>query len=73
MAGTGKTLLVEKLAAEGGLPLLALAPSSVLSKWAGDSEKTLKKVRRLSLTGSTALSQSQSSDPRKARSISLVL
>lgn len=43
-AGTGKTLLVEKLAAEGGLPLLCLAPSSVLSKWAGDSEKTLKKV-----------------------------
>ena len=42
--GTGKTLLVEKLAAESGLPLLCLAPSSVLSKWAGDSEKTLKKV-----------------------------
>jgi len=42
--GTGKTLLVEKLAAESGLPLLVLAPSSVLSKWAGDSEKTLKRV-----------------------------
>lgn len=42
--GTGKTLLVEKAAAEAGLPLLALSPSAVLSKWAGESEKTLRGV-----------------------------
>lgn len=40
-AGTGKTTLVEKVAAEGGLPLLALTPSTVLSKWSGESERTL--------------------------------
>ena len=39
--GTGKTLLVEKLAAEAGLTLLALGPSSVLSKWSGESERAL--------------------------------
>ena len=38
----GKTLLVEKLAAETGVPLLALSPAAVLSKWAGESEKTLR-------------------------------
>ena len=43
-AGTGRATLGEKLAAEAGLPLLALTPSSLLSKWAGDSEKMLKKV-----------------------------
>jgi hypothetical protein len=31
--GTGKTMLVEKVSAEGGLTLLALSPSTVLSKW----------------------------------------
>ncbi|GBF98627.1 ATPase AAA [Raphidocelis subcapitata] len=40
--GTGKTLLVEKLAAEAGFTLLALSPSSILSKWSGDSEKALQ-------------------------------
>jgi SpoVK/Ycf46/Vps4 family AAA+-type ATPase len=39
---TGKTLLVEKLAAEAGAPLLCLSPSAVLSKWAGESEKALR-------------------------------
>ncbi|KAL4444228.1 hypothetical protein ABPG75_011965 [Micractinium tetrahymenae] len=42
--GTGKTLLVEKLAAEAGTPLLAVSPSAILSKWAGESEKTLRGV-----------------------------
>lgn len=40
----GKTLLVEKLAAEAGTPLLAVSPSAILSKWAGESEKTLRGV-----------------------------
>ncbi len=44
LAGTGKTTLVGKLAAEADLPLLMLAPSTVLSKWAGASERMLKKV-----------------------------
>lgn len=38
----GKTLLVEKLAAEARVPLLCLSPSGVLSKWAGESEKALR-------------------------------
>jgi hypothetical protein len=38
----GKTMLVESLAAEAGTPLLCLSPSSLLSKWAGESEKTLR-------------------------------
>jgi len=33
---------VEKLAAEAGCALLALSPSAVLSKWAGESERTLR-------------------------------
>eukprot|EP00798_Chlamydomonas_sp_ICE-L_P022029 gene22028-29089_t len=40
--GTGKTLLVEKIAAEAGMVLLALSPSSVLSKWSGESERFVK-------------------------------
>ncbi|KAF5833160.1 thiamine diphosphate-binding protein [Dunaliella salina] len=39
--GTGKTMLVEKVAAEGGFSLLCLQPSTLLSKWSGESEKTL--------------------------------
>jgi SpoVK/Ycf46/Vps4 family AAA+-type ATPase len=31
--GTGKTLLVEKVSSEGGLTMLAISPSAVLSKW----------------------------------------
>ncbi|KAI7838586.1 hypothetical protein COHA_007657 [Chlorella ohadii] len=42
--GTGKTMLVEKLAAEAGTPLLCLSPSAVLSKWAGESEKSIRAV-----------------------------
>ncbi|EFN56624.1 hypothetical protein CHLNCDRAFT_144400 [Chlorella variabilis] len=40
--GTGKTMLVEKLAAEAGTPLLCLSPAATLSKWAGESEKRLR-------------------------------
>lgn len=43
-APPGKTLLVEKLAAEARVPLLAVSPSAILSKWAGESEKTLRGV-----------------------------
>ena len=50
----GKTLLVEKLAAEAGLPLLALSPSAVLSKWAGESEGAIRAV----FEGAAALSPS---------------
>ena len=42
--GTGKTMLVEKLASESGMVLLALTPSSVLSKWSGESEKMIRSV-----------------------------
>lgn len=38
----GKTMLVEKLAAEAGTPLLCLSPAATLSKWAGESEKRLR-------------------------------
>lgn len=43
-AGTGKTLLVEKVAAEAGFMLLSISPSMILSKWAGDSEKAISGV-----------------------------
>ena len=43
-SGTGKTMLVEKLASESGMVLLALTPSSVLSKWSGESEKMIRSV-----------------------------
>ncbi|GAX85588.1 hypothetical protein CEUSTIGMA_g13003.t1 [Chlamydomonas eustigma] len=42
--GTGKTMLVEKLAAEAGLVLLSVTPSSVLSKWSGESEKAVRSI-----------------------------
>lgn len=42
--GTGKTLLVEKVAAEAGFMLLSVSPSMILSKWAGDSEKAISGV-----------------------------
>lgn len=37
-------MLVEKLAAESGMVLLALTPSAVLSKWSGESEKMIRSV-----------------------------
>ncbi|PSC75328.1 putative phytol kinase chloroplastic [Micractinium conductrix] len=53
--GTGKTLLVEKLAAEAGTPLLCVSPSSILSKWAGESEKTVRGVFEAATAMSPAL------------------
>lgn len=35
-------MLVEKIAAEAGIPLLFISPSAILSKWSGESEKTLR-------------------------------
>ncbi|PNH10395.1 Katanin p60 ATPase-containing subunit A-like 2 [Tetrabaena socialis] len=42
--GTGKTMLVERIAAEAGATLLVVTPSAVLSKWSGESEKQLRAV-----------------------------
>ncbi|GAB4818520.1 hypothetical protein N2152v2_005566 [Parachlorella kessleri] len=44
LPGTGKTMLVEKIAAEAAIPLLVISPSAILSKWSGDSEKSLRAV-----------------------------
>lgn len=35
-------MLAEKVAAEARLPLLCLSPSSVLSKWCGESEQSVR-------------------------------
>ncbi|GFR46494.1 hypothetical protein Agub_g8072, partial [Astrephomene gubernaculifera] len=45
--GTGKTMLVERIAAEAGATLLVLTPGAVLSKWSGESEKQLRAVFEL--------------------------
>ncbi|KAG2452617.1 hypothetical protein HYH02_002854 [Chlamydomonas schloesseri] len=42
--GTGKTMLVERIASETGAALLVLTPGAILSKWAGESEKQLRAV-----------------------------
>ncbi|GLC54729.1 hypothetical protein PLESTB_000900000 [Pleodorina starrii] len=42
--GTGKTMLVERIAAEAGATLLVLTPGAILSKWSGESEKQLRAV-----------------------------
>lgn len=42
--GTGKTMLVQAAANETGRRLFSASPSSIVSKWAGDSEKALKRV-----------------------------
>eukprot|EP00775_Hariotina_reticulata_P007166 gene7166-7380_t len=42
-----KTLLVEKLSAEAGFTLLAVSPSMIVSKWAGDSEKAISHLFEL--------------------------
>ncbi len=48
-------MLVEKLAAEAGTPLLCISPSSILSKWAGASEKTLRAVFEVAAAQSPAI------------------
>ncbi|KAI3427001.1 hypothetical protein D9Q98_006945 [Chlorella vulgaris] len=53
--GTGKTMLVESLAAEAGTPLLCLAPSAVLSKWAGESEKLVRSAFEAAAAASPAI------------------
>lgn len=40
-------MVVEKAAAEAELTLLVVSPSAILSKWAGESEKTLRAVFEL--------------------------
>lgn len=42
--GTGKTLLAKALAKESGANFLALSPSSLLSKWLGDTEQLARAV-----------------------------
>jgi SpoVK/Ycf46/Vps4 family AAA+-type ATPase len=42
--GTGKTLLAEASAAESGLPLFSVSPSSILSMYLGEAEKALARV-----------------------------
>ena len=42
--GTGKTMLVHAMASESKRKLYTIAPSTILSKWAGESEKTLKRI-----------------------------
>lgn len=42
--GTGKTMLAEAIACETQWPFFRLTPSSCLSKWSGESEKSLKKI-----------------------------
>jgi transitional endoplasmic reticulum ATPase len=43
-SGTGKTLLARAAAGELGLTLITVDPSSLLSKWVGESEKGLHEV-----------------------------
>lgn len=42
--GTGKTMLAKALAKESGSNFLALSPSSLLSKWLGDTEQLARAV-----------------------------
>lgn len=42
--GTGKTLLAKALAKESGAVFLALSPSSLLSKWLGETEQIARAV-----------------------------
>ena len=42
LAGTGKTLLARAAAAECGAAFLAIQPSTVTSKWFGDSVRYVK-------------------------------
>lgn len=42
--GTGKTMLAKALAKESGANFMALSPSSLLSKWLGDTEQLARAV-----------------------------
>jgi SpoVK/Ycf46/Vps4 family AAA+-type ATPase len=52
--GTGKTLLVRAAAHESGRRLVCVTPSAVLSKWAGDSEKSLRRLFEAAAGGGNA-------------------
>jgi transitional endoplasmic reticulum ATPase len=43
-SGTGKTLVAKALATESGLNFITVDGASLLSKWVGESEKTLRQV-----------------------------
>jgi transitional endoplasmic reticulum ATPase len=43
-SGTGKSLLARALAGESGLSLITVDSASLLSKWLGESEKSLRQV-----------------------------
>lgn len=43
-SGTGKTLVAKALATESGLNFITVDAASLLSKWVGESEKTLRQV-----------------------------
>jgi transitional endoplasmic reticulum ATPase len=42
--GTGKTMIARAVAAELDAPFYAIAPSDVLTKWVGESEKNVKQL-----------------------------
>ena len=42
--GTGKTMLVRAAATEAGAPCFCVAPSHILSRWYGGSEKALRRI-----------------------------
>ena len=44
--GCGKTSLVESVCKENNIPLLCVLPSTILSKWNGESEKKLRMLFR---------------------------
>lgn len=45
--GTGKTMIAKALSRETGLPLIRISAGTFLSKYVGESEKTVEKVTRL--------------------------
>lgn len=43
-SGTGKTLMAKALAGETGMTLITVDPTTLMSKWVGESEKGLREV-----------------------------